>query len=238
MPPKPAGKGAASGAAAAKAKKKNGAGGSGGGGGEDDVLPLEDQKTLLLRQLESVRHQLALEGFRASQAEGEARELRQRARALEDALAEERKTTAALAADMTRQYKVMREELLDQVQALRGEVARQKDLLEEEKLRTHDVERRKDQEIAMHEAKIAELTATMEEMSQEFSRMLKQTLEKMSERVAITNEWDAAQHAAGSAGAGQSGVAASAPGAEGGAKEGLAVVRALEAYDLSLTASH
>lgn len=103
---------------------------------------------------------------------------------------EEKDRTADIVSDMTRQYKAMREELMKKVNSLNEEIAFYKNKLEEEKERVEEMERKKDQEIALKDDKISELTSTMDEMTHEFSQMLKQTLEKMSEKIVITNEWE------------------------------------------------
>ena len=57
-------------------------------------------------------------------------------------------------------------------------------LAKEEALREHErMIAQKNQEIADREAK-------MDEMAQEFSNMLKSTLEKMAMKIVITNDWE------------------------------------------------
>lgn len=49
------------------------------------------------------------------------------------------------------------------------------------------MERKKDQEVAVKDAEIADLKASMDHMAAEFGNMLKQTLEKMNEKIVISN---------------------------------------------------
>lgn len=50
-----------------------------------------------------------------------------------------------------------------------------------------EMKREKDRVIASKNLEIQELKAKMEEMAQEFGEMLKETLDKMRERIEITN---------------------------------------------------
>lgn len=74
---------------------------------------------------------------------------------------------------MTRQYKSMREELLKKVNALEDTIMMYKDKLEAAKAAKDDMERKKDQKIALKEAEILEQKNKMEEMAHEFGQMLK-----------------------------------------------------------------
>lgn len=201
--------------AAAKKGKKKGAkkkGAKGKEGEGEEPLTAEEKTVFLLRQLESNRLHLVRETERAAAASRAECELRERMVQLEADCKSERERTHSMAADMTRQYKGMREELMGKVHALQDEIVQYQDRLEGERMRTAEVERVKDQEIALKDAKIAELTAAMDDMAAEFQEMLKQTLDKMSQKIVISNEWG--------------------PGADGGKDQ--PVVTTFEHFDLGL----
>ena len=97
-----------------------------------------------------------------------------------------------ISADMTRQYKGMQEELLARVNRLEATIQEQKDQLEEAQQQLEEVRREKAQDLALKDAEIKEQKEKMEDMAVEFGEMLKETLDKMSEKVEITNHgWEA-----------------------------------------------
>ena len=66
-----------------------------------------------------------------------------------------------------------------------------KDELDKARLEKEEIVRQKDSEIEQREASIQEQKTKMDEMAKEFGQMLKQTLDKMSEKIVITNDWEA-----------------------------------------------
>ena len=97
-----------------------------------------------------------------------------------------------IAADMTRQYKGMQEELLARVNLLENTIQEQKDQLEKSRQQLEEMRREKAQELARKDAEIAEQKQKMEDMAVEFGEMLKETLDKMSERIeSANNSWEA-----------------------------------------------
>jgi len=97
-----------------------------------------------------------------------------------------------VSSDMTRQYKGMQEELIAKVNTLEQTIAEQKDELERSQLQLEEVRRQMAQELALKDAEIKEQKDKMEDMAVEFGEMLKETLDKMSEKIEITNQgWEA-----------------------------------------------
>jgi len=96
-----------------------------------------------------------------------------------------------ISADMTRQYKGMQEELIAQVNKLEQTIAEQKDELERAQLQLEEVRRQMANELALKDAEIKEQKDKMEDMAVEFGEMLKETLDRMSEKIEITNQgWE------------------------------------------------
>ncbi len=56
------------------------------------------------------------------------------------------------------------------------------------KISKDEMERSKNQIIALKDAEISEHKQKMDDMALEFSQMLKTTLDKMTEKIAVTNE--------------------------------------------------
>ena len=115
------------------------------------------------------------------------RELETRVQHYHGDFAREKKDMFDVSADVTRQYKGMQEELLARVNKLEATIQEQKDELERAQLQLEEVKREKAQEIALKDAEIQEQKDKMEDMAKEFGDMLKETLEKMSEKIEISN---------------------------------------------------
>lgn len=158
---------------------------------EDEPLTLEEQKEYLSRKVESLNFKLVMQTNKASGAESVVRELRQRLLDLHKDYGDEKKKTLEIASDMTRQYKDMNAEMLERICNLEAQITDYKDQLDKARLEKEEIIRQKDREIAQREASIQEQKQKMDEMAKEFGQMLKQTLDKMSEKIVITNDWEA-----------------------------------------------
>jgi hypothetical protein len=155
-------------------------------------LPLtqEEQNIYLVRQVEALKLRLIKAENKSTISETAVREIRQKLFELQKDYEDEKNRSYALACDMTRQYKRRVDDLLrekeEQIQIRRKmdqqiqDITRQKDQLERDLL----------QRLALKEAEILEQKHKMDEMAHEFGVMLKATLDKMSEKIEITNDWD------------------------------------------------
>ncbi|CEO95988.1 Dynein regulatory complex protein 12 [Plasmodiophora brassicae] len=158
----------------------------------EEPLSVEMQNLFLKRQVESLKHRLIMAANLASQSETEARELRRRLNVLNEDFVQERKNSFEITADMTRQYKSMKQELLQTINTLNAQIMQEKDRYAQKETAMQVMEAKKDDLVATKNAEIAEWKKKVDEMAMEFSQMLKQTLDKMSERIIISNdEWDA-----------------------------------------------
>ncbi len=141
------------------------------------------------------------------------------------AFEEEKRQNFEVVADMTRQYKTMREELLIKINALEEKCTQLQDKVgaarrvhtpwswfvqhhlidrvlsatvviplsfcappEQAAREAAESERRNNQALQLKDAEIIEHRQKMDDMAVEFSQMLKLTLEKMSEKVAVTSD--------------------------------------------------
>eukprot|EP00823_Brevimastigomonas_motovehiculus_P007954 TRINITY_DN712_c0_g1_i4.p1 TRINITY_DN712_c0_g1~~TRINITY_DN712_c0_g1_i4.p1 ORF type:complete len:240 (-),score=71.46 TRINITY_DN712_c0_g1_i4:488-1159(-) len=151
----------------------------------------DDQKVIFLtRQIEALKHNLVYQTNKATDAENEVRELRARVvELMKDNEAEKQKAYEITAA-MTLQHKALKEEHVKMISKLQAD-----NLLLEQKLKEAENERvkvahQKDQIIESKIAELKEKNAKMDEMAYEFGTMLKETLDKMNEKVATTKEWN------------------------------------------------
>ena len=100
---------------------------------------------------------------------------------------EEKNQTFEITQDMTRQYKSMQEELLNRINKLEETVQELNDQLSDSDIRVERILKDKNSIIQMKDAEIAELKSKMDDMADEFSEMLRETLERMRERIEVTS---------------------------------------------------
>lgn len=174
------------------------------------VLTPEEQAKLFLSANRSLQMQLAERQEVAVKAMESKRELQSRVADLQRDFDRERIETFGITQDMTRQYKSMQEELLNRINLLENQNTELRDQLgtlkfsvsnsvadtkilndarktELARVGFDEMKREKDRALVGKSAEIQELKAKMEEMAQEFGDMLKETLDKMRERIEITN---------------------------------------------------
>eukprot|EP00949_MAST-11_sp_MAST-11-sp1_P001682 g1682.t1 len=169
---------------APKKKKKGGKGKKGGGdvgdGARDDAANNLIEIGLLRRQLLDARGDAIQERVRKKELEAQVEDLKRD-------FEREEKATYAITADMTRQYKDMQSELKRRIVEAENTILELQDQLNMQKAAYEQLQKDKDRAVALKEAEIVEMKQKMDEMSAEFGDMLKETLEKMSERINITN---------------------------------------------------
>jgi len=143
-------------------------------------------------RIESLEQQLVWREEKVQTALANQKELQERVTHYHKDFEREKEEIFDISADMTRQYKGMQEELLARVNKLEETIQQQKDQLEEAQQQLEEVKREKAQELALKDAEIKEQKEKMEDMAVEFGEMLKETLDKMSEKIEITNQgWEA-----------------------------------------------
>merc|ERR1712216_457628 len=161
-------------------------------GGEDGVELTGDKKAARAQlRIEALERELVQRQDVVNRALQAHNDMRQKQAELLKDFDDEKQTTFAITADMTRQYKSMQEELMRRINTLETTIMEQKDQLELSRQANEELTKQKDQELALKDATIADLKMKMEDMSQEFCEMLKETLDKMSEKIeATSNEWE------------------------------------------------
>ena len=157
-------------------------------GKEDEgELGAKEQLRLLFVENQSLKRQLADRRNDAMSAIARKKALEAQVADLKRDFEREEKATFSITADMTRQYKDMQEDLIKRINEAENTITELRDQLELQGLAYEDLKKEKDRAIAIKEAEIVDMKQKMDDMSAEFGDMLKQTLEKMSERINITN---------------------------------------------------
>lgn len=159
------------------------------GGGEDDgeIKPDGLAAKMLFAENAALKRQLADRREDALEAMAQKKALQAQIDDLRRDFDREEKSTYAITADMTRQYKDMQGELIKRINSAENTITELKDQLELQQVAYEELKREKDRAVAGKEAEIVELKNRIDELCAEFGDMLKGTLEKMSERINITN---------------------------------------------------
>jgi myosin heavy subunit len=165
----------------AAAKKKGGDANENGG-----EMDAETTAKMYMLTCQSLQVQLAERTEEASKAMASRRELQRKMSEVSRDFDEEQKLTFEIRQDMTRQYKGMQEELLSRINSLEDTIQQLNDQLAEADIRHERIMKEKNAIIQHKDEEIAELKTKMDDMAEEFGEMLRETLEKMRERIEVT----------------------------------------------------
>jgi DNA anti-recombination protein RmuC len=97
------------------------------------------------------------------------------------------KKTADIKQDMTRQYTSMQESLLNHINQLERANGDLRDLLIEADIKKDSMMKQKDAIIQLKDEEINVLKQKIDTMSDEFGEMLRETLDKMKERIEVSS---------------------------------------------------
>lgn len=169
-----------------KAKKggKKAAGKDGAEGG----LSMADENMLLKTQIESLKNELVFEKSRYSEAFTAMKEFRTHYELLSKEFEEEKSKTFIITANMTRQYKLMRDELLKKTNDLSKSLDEKCLEIEELNAQQQQLNQMHQIELQNKDQHLQETQKKMDEMAHQFGQMLKQTLDKMSEKIVVNNK--------------------------------------------------
>jgi hypothetical protein len=171
--------------------KKGGKGGKkdkGGGGGEEGgAMDAETQAKMFMMTCQSLQLQMADRTEDASRALAAKRELQSRVTQMSSDLEEEQNRTFEVTKAMTTQYKGMQEMLLSKINNLEETIQEMNDRLTDSEIKYERMSKDKDVIIHMKDDEIAELKAKMDDMAEEFGEMLRETLDKMRERIEVSS---------------------------------------------------
>eukprot|EP00605_Chrysophyceae_sp_TOSAG23-4_P001515 GSChrysophyteH1.ASY1.ANO1.1662.1 assembled CDS len=157
---------------------------AGGGGGELDA---DAKIKFFMLTCQSLQVQLAERTEESSKALAAKRELQARVEQINRDFEDEKNATFEITQDMTRQYKSMREELLNRINLLEESVQSLNDQLADADIRQERLLKDKNAIIQMKDEEITELKNKMDDMAEEFGEMLRETLEKMRERIEVSS---------------------------------------------------
>ncbi|PNW84728.1 hypothetical protein CHLRE_03g156300v5 [Chlamydomonas reinhardtii] len=132
----------------------------------------------------SLQHLLELRSHEALEARRSERMWRERMDAFQTAIEQQKEDTLDITADMMRQYKGMQEQLLKKVSDLEAENRQLKKVIDERDAEIVKLQQEKEQNKKSSDTEILQYQHKMEEMQVEFAQMLRETLDRMHERLA------------------------------------------------------
>ncbi|KAG1681039.1 hypothetical protein FOA52_009999 [Chlamydomonas sp. UWO 241] len=155
-------------------------------GKKDGPAKFGDKENLSRAETEvlSLQRLLELRSFEALEARRSERLWRERNEAFSSALDQHKENTLDITSDMVRQYKAMQETTSRRVQDLEATVSGLRETVAD---RDAEIERLKGEQDAVRqacEAEVLEYQRKMEDMQGQFTQMLRETLEKMHEKLA------------------------------------------------------
>ncbi|KAF4678291.1 hypothetical protein FOL47_000020 [Perkinsus chesapeaki] len=155
------------------------------GGAEEKDYDLENY--MLQKRLEVIRHRIQLKEEVIDQSKEKLEEQRKRKAELGVQSDRELERRREVVSEMTRQYNEMQNSFNERIADLKEQVKKaQEDIVEVEN-RREATRKEKEDEIAKKDASIRQLTHKMEAMAFEFADMLKEVLDKMSQRIEVTH---------------------------------------------------
>ncbi|GFR42177.1 hypothetical protein Agub_g2917 [Astrephomene gubernaculifera] len=147
---------------------------------------LADKENLARAETEilSLQHLLELRSHEALEARRSERMWRERMEAFSQAIEQQKEDTLDITSDMMRQYKGMQEQLMKKVSDLETETRQLKKVIEERDAEIAKLQQEKEQQKKTSDLEILQYQHKMEEMQVEFAQMLRETLDRMHERLA------------------------------------------------------
>eukprot|EP00744_Colponema_vietnamica_P009931 GILI01014081.1.p1 GENE.GILI01014081.1~~GILI01014081.1.p1 ORF type:complete len:214 (-),score=46.89 GILI01014081.1:97-693(-) len=150
-----------------------------------------DRHKFLELQLHTLQRKYMLIADEATETRAAENEIRQRVMQMQKDLKEEQQRTIDIMSDMTRQYKAMQEELLGKINNLETTLSQQKRELDGVAEEQASLRQARDEAVSDKDKQIGELKEKIDTMASQFAEMLKDTLDKMSERIEITSaQWE------------------------------------------------
>lgn len=155
--------------------------------GEEGPLSEEQMAHLLGLTNTSMQWQLAEKTNDLKSSESDIKNLRKEVQVLAEKFEKEQQATFEITKRMTKEYVSMQEELKSAIEKSMEDISTLKNKLAESKSKINETVEYKDQIIRRKDNEIEYLKQKSEDMTSEFGSMLKETLDKMRERIEINN---------------------------------------------------
>mmetsp|Transcript_46676 Transcript_46676/g.109029 ORF Transcript_46676/g.109029 Transcript_46676/m.109029 type:complete len:188 (-) Transcript_46676:9-572(-) len=159
------------------------------GGGDEINFP--EENAYMQRKIEVLQYRIMMKDEQILACRKSEDELRKRIAELDKAFDDEAVRRREHTAEMSRQYREMQDSFNQTIDETQKKVSEKKAEIESVIKETEQVRVEKDEILRQKDHEIASLSSKMETMAFEFADMLKETLDKMSQRIEVThNSWD------------------------------------------------
>jgi hypothetical protein len=164
---------------------------------QDDQVQEQTEKVMVLEhKCRALQTKLVDEQVTADHAKAAENEVKARVIELEALYKNEKEKLFCIVSDMTRQYKQMQDELLKEINKLKQTVIDKDEIIsniisyqynhiENKEAYIQEINKDYEYRLKKKDDEINDLKRRIEEMSAEFAKMLKDTLDKMSERIEL-----------------------------------------------------
>jgi len=163
----------------------------GGGGEEKDGATLDLENKMLAKRLEVLQYRLMVKDDAISGYVNDETAYKQKIEELDEGFKGESERSLENTLEMSRQFREMQSSFNTRIEDLQTQVSTSKSEIESVRAEIAKTAAEKDELIAQKDEEIRSLTLKMETMAFEFADMLKETLEKMSQRIEISHTRDA-----------------------------------------------
>ncbi|CAL1126732.1 unnamed protein product [Cladocopium goreaui] len=156
-----------------------------------DEINYQQENDYMKRKIEVLRYRIMIKDEQILGCRKSEDGLRKRIAELDQAFEDEAVRCRENTAEMSRQYREMQESFNDTIDVLQKKVSEAKAEIESVTKEIEQVKIEKEEVLRQKDLEIASLSSKMETMAFEFADMLKETLDKMSQRIEVThNSWD------------------------------------------------
>eukprot|EP00933_Yihiella_yeosuensis_P045403 TRINITY_DN4076_c0_g1_i1.p1 TRINITY_DN4076_c0_g1~~TRINITY_DN4076_c0_g1_i1.p1 ORF type:complete len:189 (-),score=53.40 TRINITY_DN4076_c0_g1_i1:63-629(-) len=159
--------------------------------GGDDKPNFEEESFYMRRKIEVLQYRLMIKDEQTQNSRKSEEDLRRRVQELDKCFEDEAQRCQENTGEMSRQYREMQASFNETIEVLQKQVAQAKQEIESVTKEIERVRIEKDDIIRQKDMEISSLSSKMETMAFEFADMLKESLDKMSQRIEVThNSWD------------------------------------------------
>eukprot|EP00435_Cladocopium_sp_Y103_P019627 s707_g4.t1 len=156
-----------------------------------DEINYQQENDYMKRKIEVLRYRIMIKDEQILGCRKSEDGLRKRIAELDQSFEDEAVRCRENTAEMSRQYREMQESFNDTIDVLQKKVSEAKAEIESVTKEIEQVKIEKEEVLRQKDLEIASLSSKMETMAFEFADMLKETLDKMSQRIEVThNSWD------------------------------------------------
>ncbi|CAE8619116.1 unnamed protein product [Polarella glacialis] len=160
-------------------------------GGDGDEPNYKEESYYMTQKIKVLQYRLMMKDEQTANSRRAEEELRRRVAELDKSFEAESDRCRENTGEMSRQYREMQDDFNLTIEILQKQVAQAKQEIEAVTKEIERVRVEKDEIIRQKDLEHSSLSAKMETMAAEFADMLKESLDKMSQRIEVThNSWD------------------------------------------------